>query len=138
MNQSDLIKQFCRDVVECEYPDELIEFDLAATQIIESKLANEFNSTNNLDDDNYEFGVSATQVLEFIILISGTMEALKLIYDSFKSKQDKPSSFEKIEIIQDYWKDHLVAEGLTVEKADEIVLRFSKDLDKLVEKTGGA
>jgi hypothetical protein len=129
MKQTKKLKLFIRNVVQTQFPEELIEFDLAADQVIEAKLTGSHIDSGQSDDDNYEFGISVTEVMEFIVLIGGTLEAIKLIYNTINPEKNAL----EIDSVKDSWKKSLLSEGLSEESASKIVLKFSEDFTKILK-----
>jgi hypothetical protein len=79
--------------------------------------------------DEFLFIDEAKNILQFILLMTGTFEALRKIYDLLKSRHQISKKEMEAE-----WRETLTAAGLSAEVAATIVRRFENDLAEKLRK----
>jgi hypothetical protein len=110
-------------------PDEIAAFEISAPAI-----ANELYERGSLEElrsagsEEFQFIDTAKQVLEFVTLMVGTFEALRKLYRSFKKSKDVTELKAK-------WLVELRTAGLPADVADQVVTKFSADLEQAINKT---
>ena len=80
-----------------------------------------------------EFGDSTKVVLESLVLVMGT---LKAAFELVKVVRDRKGSTQVIpEVLMERWQAHLVAEGMSSDRASQIAAAFSADFARLVKQS---
>jgi hypothetical protein len=107
-------------------PDEQIAFEISGPQITEDLFATGDVGGGSKAGNEFQFIDAVEHTLTFVTLMAGTFEAVRKLYVNLRGKSVDSS------IVAARWRDELKTAGLGSEMIETIVVKFEKDLGKLV------
>lgn len=128
MYDDDHLLRFLRVVVSHSFPAELEAFDVAAEKQLRRLRRGLPDSSQKVD--HFEFLDGALTVIDCILLLKGTIEAIHWANRCWKQHRSAPDaiSSDPNQQLSEVWARELRRAGLSAEKANDIVSRFTTAL----------
>lgn len=127
-SEADGFFNLVRRIVELNFPDELVPFDLEGSNLVNDLYGGrEIRSTTTTPSGEFKFISEATAVLSFVGLLWSTYEVAKKVLLELKKRQ-KNETVNTRPTIKSEWLAKLREAGIDEDRSLAIVDSFSDDL----------